>query len=154
MNCNSLDSGALIHRWWWWWWCDRERTQFFAQAKKIYEPGDAQQLPPFSCMSLTLVAIHLHTKYYEHAARYHCRFDLYHISDNMFVASHVQQKWDRTHLLRKFWLKKITLAISGNPEVITLYYKIFLSSLQYWGNLAYIPCPKIEIYVAQSETLK
>ena len=151
MNCNSLDSGNLIHRWW----CDRDEDAIFCSSKKnIWTGGCSAAATPFSCMSLTLVAIHLHTKYYEHAARYHCRFDLYHISDNMFVASHVQQKWDRTHLLRKFWLKKITLAISGNPEVITLYYKIFLSSLQYWGNLAYIPCSKIEIYVAQSETLK
>ena len=111
------------------------RTQFFAQAKKntkfIYEPRDAQQQLysyPFF-LSLTLVAIHLHTKYYEHEPRYHCRFDLYHISDNMFVASHVQQqKWDRTHLLRKFsdWNKK-TLALfllGKQPEIIISYYRM------------------------------
>ena len=82
------------------------RTQFFALPKKkknelvplchIYIGGwyslNCLGYPLFVFLFpvLALVAIHLHTKYYEHAARYHCRFDLYHISDNMFVASHVQ----------------------------------------------------------------
>ena len=110
------------------------RTQFFAQAKKnqIYiwtERCSAQLYSYPFFLSLTLVAIHLHTKYYEHEPRYHCRFDLYHISDNMFVASHVQQqKWDRTHLLRKFsdWNKK-TLALfllGKQPEIIISYYRM------------------------------